>query len=314
MPFVQRQAPRLIGILIATAVTAVAAGAAAPPSLVYTYDAFGNLTRVSSTATDPDNCGGRAVSCSISGVATRACVDGSCSASVCVADFADCDGNKQSNGCETYISTTWNCGGCGLACSTNHVTSTACVGRSCSAGLCAGGWADCNGNKQTDGCETSITTVSNCGGCGVVCSANHVTPACSGGSCNPGVCAAGWGDCNGNKQTDGCEASLTSSISSCGGCGMACSANHVTPACSGGSCSGGVCAAGWADCNGNKQADGCESFLATDVNNCGACGRACTYANGYGKCSAGACVFTGCKAGYHSCGDDVCVSNANPCP
>ena len=36
-----------------------------------------------------------------------------------------------------------------------------------------------------------------------------------------------------------------------------CSANHIAPACGGGTCNG-TCAAGFADCNGNKQSDGCE--------------------------------------------------------
>ena len=44
------------------------------------------------------------------------CFDGSCSRAVCRSGFADCDGNKLSNGCETDLSSVVNCGTCGLSC------------------------------------------------------------------------------------------------------------------------------------------------------------------------------------------------------
>jgi hypothetical protein len=55
--------------------------------------------------------------------------------------------------------------------------------------------------------------------------------------------------------------------------------------CGGGVCNG-TCNAGFADCNANKQVDGCETNLNTNVNNCGACGHVCA---GGQSCVAGAC-------------------------
>ncbi len=300
----------LVGPLAAAA---IAVAAAATPSTVYIYDNDGNLVRATDTALDPQNCGGAGVVCSSNHV-TPSCSGGVCTGP-CASGFGDCNGNKQTDGCETSISADVNnCGGCGAVCSTNHVT-RACVSGSCASGVCNAGYADCNGNKQTDGCETGTSAdVSNCGGCGVVCSTNHITRACTNGSCASGVCLAGYGDCNGNKQTDGCETGTSADVSNCGGCGVVCSTNHIARACANGSCASGVCLAGYADCNGNKQTDGCESNVTTDSNNCGACGFKCVVPNGWGNCSAGKCVFGGCNGGYHDCGDGKCIGSTQYCP
>ena len=64
-----------------------------------------------------------------------------------------------------------NCGGCGqlspkYICSRSHIT-PACAplmnGVGVCAGVCNNGFADCNGDKQPDGCETSTFSVTNCG-------------------------------------------------------------------------------------------------------------------------------------------------------
>jgi hypothetical protein len=39
----------------------------------------------------------------------------------------------------------------------------------------------------------------------------------------------------------------------------------------------------------------------TDVNNCGACGNACSVANGTPTCTAGSCQIAFCNAGFHNC-------------
>ncbi len=63
-----------------------------------------------------------------------------------------------------------------------------------------------------------------------------------------------------------------------------------------------ACAPGLADCNGNA-ADGCEQDIATNVNNCGACGVTCA-----GSCLAGVCTVT--PASCASSGDGL--SNCGP--
>ncbi len=220
---------------------------------------------------------------------------------------------------ENCVPSVLNCGACGTSCSTNNVT-PACSAGSCNAGVCAHGWDDCNGNKQSDGCETDLTSsIVNCNACGNACSTNHVTPACAGGSCNAGVCAAGWGDCNGNKGTDGCETDLNTTAN-CGGCGAACSGNNITPQCSGGSCESGVCESvsfyqggvlvylNYADCNGNKRSDGCETNIGSDVNNCGGCGVKCSTNHVTPYCSptqlGGVCGGT-CAAGWADCNGNM---------
>jgi hypothetical protein len=59
---------------------------------------------------DPDHCGGCGTVCSGANVATRTCGAGTC-VSTCAAQFADCDGNVQTNGCECAGSSCCS-GGC----------------------------------------------------------------------------------------------------------------------------------------------------------------------------------------------------------
>jgi hypothetical protein len=61
---------------------------------------------------------------------------------------------------------------------------------------------------------------------------------------------------------------------------------------------GSVCPSGRATCGGDKP---CEVDIATDVNNCGACGAKCNGANGKAKCVAGACAVESCNAGFDNC-------------
>ncbi len=255
-----------------------------------------------STATDANNCGGCGAVCSNSNMATRTCGGGACNGA-CAAGFTDCNNNKLADGCEiSTASDANNCGGCGTVCSNNNMATRTCGAGACN-GACAAGFADCNNNKQSDGCEiqTAGTDANNCGGCGTVCSNNHMaTRTCGAGACN-GACAAGFADCNNNKQSDGCEIQTAGTdANNCGGCGTVCSNNHMaTRTCGAGACNG-ACAAGFADCNNNKQSDGCEIDITT-TSNCGTCGNACVApAHASAKCAGGACGFD-CNMGWADC-------------
>jgi hypothetical protein len=137
-------------------------------------------------------------------------------------------------------------------------------------------------------CVDTMTNAGDCGGCNA-CSSNHMlTITCGAGACN-GNCDMGYADCDNDKQKDGCETDIDTDTSNCGGCGKACSANHVAMVtCGGGKCNG-ACSAGYADCNGDEAMDGCETDTMTDPMNCGKCGVICG-----GTCTAGMCTGGGC--------------------
>jgi hypothetical protein len=114
-------------------------------------------------------------------------------------------------------------------------------------------------------------------------------------------------------MADGCETSIAGDPANCGGCGRVCSDNHVpAPACTDGVC-GGACATGYADCNADKQADGCETATTSDVLNCGECGVVCSGKIGRG-CQGGTCNAT-CDDGIRNQGEsDVdCGGPCGPC-
>jgi cysteine-rich repeat protein len=139
----------------------------------------------------------------------------------------------------------------------------------------------CNG--KDDDCDTSVDE----GSAPSLCPfpPNVSLTACSAGVCTLGACFGGFANCDLN-YSNGCEINVTSNISHCGSCFQPCSTNHVTASCVSGNCQG-ACNVGFANCNGNMRADGCEVNLYTDNSNCGACGHVCT--SGY-HCNTGGCV------------------------
>lgn len=198
--------------------------------------------------------------------------------------------------CNGSVATTCNANGSGYL--PMGVDCAAEADRQCVLGtcLCPPSLADCDGKP---GCEANVSTdPNNCTGCGLVCSNNHMAKRTCDDGCN-GTCAAGFQDCNGDKLKDGCEINIASDVKSCGGCGLACSNNHVTASCTAGECDG-TCTANFADCNGDKRKDGCESDARTDVKNCGGCGIACSVNHVKASCKAGECGGS-CEAGFEDC-------------
>jgi hypothetical protein len=292
--------------------------------------------------TDVKNCGGCGQACSTNQIAVD-CAAGVCDGA-CFGTFADCNNDKLTDGCEVDLSADIaNCGGCKMACSQNHITAT-CGSGTCE-GACLSGWADCNNDKRTDGCEFPVSSdTNNCGGCGVVCTLMNVpTPVCTNGVCS-GNCAAGWADCNHNLLTDGCETNLLatdnncgacgnscvsptfcqngvcgcsgalvacgsvctstdSDIHNCGTCGTLCSSQNEVPGCSMGKCAG-TCNSGWADCDHNQVLNGCETQTTSDVKNCGGCGMACSTNHVSPQCSMSSCASGICDPGFDDCNND----------
>jgi len=191
-------------------------------------------------------------------------------------DTDSCAGTSCSGFCTVTSGDPSNCGTCGNAC----VTGASCVSGVCGTVACSPGQVLCGST-----CTDVTSDVNNCGACGLVCSTNNDLPLCVTGLCKVAKCTLGFADCN-NNPADGCEININGDASNCGGCGVVCSSNHIAPSCGGGLCNG-TCAPGWADCNGNKQTDGCETNTNSDNRNCGACGIACT---GTQVCTNGQCI------------------------
>jgi hypothetical protein len=289
-------------------------------------------------STNVNNCG----TCGNVCASGKVCAAGSCvnATSPCSAGYADCDGDT-SNGCEVDVSSdSVNCGACGNICATGQVCSQGqCVNASIN---CPVGFADCNA-ISADGCEVNTLTdqsncgscstscpsgsscangqcqgnggqvvcagalvdprtdVLNCGGCGKACpTIAHAADACVDGVCVT-QCSQGYGDCDGTLA-NGCEADLQSNSGNCGFCARVCGSDST---CTQGAClpKSTPCSAGFDDCDANPTT-GCETNLATDANNCGACGNKCSLPNATPACTANACTIAACNAGYADCDGD----------
>jgi hypothetical protein len=226
--------------------------------------------------------------------ATYACLPG------CESD-ADCGGGGGGGGagsCSTVACdpTTHQCTGCcaDADCPLESVCDAATS--SCVAG-CTPDHA-CNAGKDCcdDGqCHDVQADPANCGACGTVCSLPNATPGCAAAECVVSMCDAGWGDCNA-MAADGCELPTVSDPANCGTCGNVCGANNATSSCSGGVCQI-QCNAGYGDCDG-VDANGCETELASSLDDCGSCGNQCGDFGGTASCNGGVCSVT--------CDDDWC--------
>jgi len=260
------------------------------------------------------------------------CVDSQCKIIRCRDGFLDCDHDVET-GCEASLDTPENCGACGASCDLNHVARSLCqmVDGMASCGIdhtcgpdaptpcaenatengCEPGFGDCDG-MAANGCETSLTTMTDCGGCGMACkpSGTGTEARCATGTCMANGCAEGFADCG-----QGCI-SLANDPAHCGKCNQACPSSTASM-CSGGRCTSVTCLAGHADCNG-KASDGCETDLGA-AGTCGSCDVGCgPYANGSPGCSAGQCSVS-CNMGFADCNKDKSdgcetdLSNADTC-
>jgi hypothetical protein len=230
--------------------------------------------------TSASNCGGCGQACSTNH-ATPGCSLGVCTVS-CFAGWGNCDLDAKTNGCETSVYTTTNCGTCGTACTNAHGT-TACPAGVC-VPSCTAGYGNCDGNPS-NGCEASLNSVANCGTCGTTCTNPNGTTTCPAGVCLP-LCSTGYGNCD-NNAANGCETQLATSVANCSACGKACSSVNGTPSCTNGTCAI-ACSPTWGNCNGNVT-DGCETSLLSSASNCGACGKVCSTLFGTPSCFNGLC-------------------------
>ncbi len=231
----------------------------------------------------------------------KVCSAGSCAQPTCDDDVL--------NGGETGV----DCGGdvcpkclAGQPCKlSGDCASGSCINGTCSI-VCIEGKGDCDGDA-TNGCEVNLkTTPEHCDRCGAACNLPHAIAGCSGGACVVASCALPYADCDGQPE-NGCEVNTSSEASNCGECGSTCSALNGTPYCANGRCQI-TCAEGFSDCD-DDRANGCEKSVASDVNNCGMCGKVCQAGNGTPWCVQGRCGVSSCPPGFGDCNgnpDDGC--------
>ncbi len=247
-------------------------------------------------STDAKNCGACKTACDDThGTAT--CAKQKCSVK-CDSGFGDCD-TDPSNGCETNLSSDANnCTACGMKCDAPGAATMICQQGLCSIGTCSAPKDDCD-KSVSNGCETDTSNdENNCGMCANKCMVPNATAGCALGMCTVSTCDAGFDDCD-HDPANGCEKSLDSDANNCGACGNKCVTPGATTLCQNGLCAINACAAPQADCN-QIYADGCEVNTQTDVNNCGACAKACINAHGTTSCAGSTCLPQ-CDMGYADC-------------
>lgn len=247
------------------------------------------------------SCGGCGTACSRAN-ATSSCGTGSCQLVTCNPGFGNCDGND-ANGCEAPLTSLTNCGACGTSCARANAGETCATG-TCALSSCDVGFGNCDAT-DANGCETSLTTLTNCATCGTACSRANAAATCASGACALGACNALWGNCDATAA-NGCETPLNT-LADCATCGTVCDIAGSGETCASGACLPTACSPGFGDCDGNAG-NGCEQALNT-VSNCGACATICARANASSSCSTGACAISACTAGFGDCD----ATDANGC-
>src|SRR5262249_13015416 len=160
---------------------------------------------------------------------------------------------------------------CGTVCGPVANGTAGCATGHCQVATCNTGFGNCDGNAA-NGCESNLQTdVNNCGACGTVCGpVANGTAGCATGHCQVATCNTGFRNCHGTAAT-GCESIPLPDVLTSGACGTVCGpVANGTAGCATGHCQVATCNTGFGNCDGNA-ANGCESNLQTDVNNCGAC-------------------------------------------
>lgn len=224
---------------------------------------------------------------------------GPCPACACADGTRECD-QDPTTVCETVVATDVNnCGTCRNACDLPNAVAS-CISGQCVAAVCQEPFANCNAVAE-DGCEVDLSSdAAHCGKCNERCIAIHGTPSCEESRCRI-ECDQGWDDCN-ESLADGCETPTQRDTFNCGGCATVCKPKRgETAYCKDGECGSTLCDEGLGDCDGDGE---CTEELATDLENCGRCGRPCVVVNGTPICEEGECVIDDCDPGYRNCDTD----------
>ncbi|GAA5821272.1 hypothetical protein JCM11251_004545 [Rhodosporidiobolus azoricus] len=262
-----------------------------------------------SVVADVNNCGAIGRVCALTGATANTCVSGTCVATACGSGFT-----LSSGVCNVRIDTTSdvnNCGVLGFKCPTTYLfgSGAKCVSGVCQPNSCNAGYAY---NFQQQRCVNTLTDASNCGAVGNVCSFANGNGACTNGVCQITSCSSGFYNINGVCTS----LNLLSDVNNCGRVGNVCSYANGVATCNNGNCQLASCNAGYKQNTdyyllgllGSSSA--CQAVDTTsDVNNCGAVGKVCSFPNGSGRCAAGVCTYSSCNAGFYNLNNQCTALN-----
>ena len=246
---------------------------------------------------DPANCGACGHACGAPEGGSAACVGGVC-AGTCGSSKAVCGAGVDGGGtCADLATDAKNCAACGHACAAPEGGAAGCVASAC-AGQCSGSRTVCAQTIDGGGsCKDLSSDPAYCGACDKACP----SPAGGVATCNGGACGASCGGSSFAACSNACT-DLRNDAANCNACGNACGAPAGgVPWCAGGVCVG-ACTGGSSVCGLSTTSSGACTALATDPQNCGACGHGCPGPiGGLAGCAGGACTAT-CTPGQSVCG------------
>jgi hypothetical protein len=221
------------------------------------------------------------------------------------------------NSCTCDSAGNWAC--TALACGDCTDGATRPAGDGCNQCMCSRGTWSCTQQMCEAPCALGDMRSDGCGSCTCVELEGRLTWACTANTCEcvPGATKAADDGCN--TCTCGETATWDCSLRDCSECregdsraaGDGCNTCLCIDgswSCSMRACEPVVCAEGFGDCDGDP-ANGCETNLASDVQNCGACLNYCVHVGAYSRCNAGACELDRCDPPYADCNgqpDDGC--------
>ena len=223
------------------------------------------------------------------------CASGHCSGGVCVQceSAANCTA-AAAGSCQQAVCAS---GVCGFASDdTNVPASSICATGTCTNGTpvvsyvpygTPTGSTTCSSTttQSTEICDGSGGTTQSTTDCSPYhCASNTCQSACA----SPVDCAAGYTCFNGHCVPRQCTTDSQ------------CTVANGTGICNQGICEVGSCNPGYGNCDG-QFSTGCEANLSNSVQNCGACGHACSLPNATATCVSGTCAIATCNQGYLDC-------------